>query len=67
MGKLSHVCWRSLDKVVQNSLDAWNEAGTLRCCPKKLLQLGPHNGRVDIDKDDPDDVAGSFLRDNDLI
>jgi osmoprotectant transport system substrate-binding protein len=58
--------------VVRNeTLEAYDEelvaaidAITKSLTTEKLLEL---NGRVDIDKDDPDDVAGSFLRDNDLI
>lgn len=40
------------------------DAITTKFTTEDLTQL---NSRVDNDKDDPDDVAGSWLRDNDLI
>ena len=55
-----------LDEVLAayDTLEADLNAITAKITTEQLLQL---NGRVDIDKDDPDDVAASFLRDNDLI
>jgi osmoprotectant transport system substrate-binding protein len=56
-----------LDEIIEaygEGFEADVNAITAKITTEKLLEL---NGRVDIDKDDPDDVAGSFLRDNDLI
>jgi osmoprotectant transport system substrate-binding protein len=55
------------NEIAQGYGDEFAEAVnaiTAKLTTDNLTQL---NKRVDIDKDDPDDVAGSFLRDNDLI